>query len=82
MKHKLKKYIKPKIYTKKIKVNFFLTPMGFIDHFNLMGNIYAQSPGGSGTAATSGTSGRDGGTSGTTNGTSGSTSGGTSSPAG
>jgi len=43
MKRKLKKYIKPKIITKKIEVNFFLTQKNWIDQFTFIGNIYLAS---------------------------------------
>lgn len=42
---KLKKYIKAKITAKKIKITYFLTPMGYLDQFNLLGTVYAQSGG-------------------------------------
>lgn len=82
----VKKYIRAKIKEKKIKVSYFLTPMGFLDQFHLIGTVYAQSGGGGdggygGGGATSNTSGggtggagtgsSTGGTSGTNSGTGG-----------
>ena len=40
---KLKKYIRPKIITKKIKVNFFLTNKAWIDKSIFTGSIYLAS---------------------------------------
>lgn len=36
-------YKKPKVSAKKIKVNFFLIPHGFLDDLHLVGDVYAQS---------------------------------------
>lgn len=43
------KYIKPKIKSKKIKISFFLSSASWIDQFNFIGQVYAQS-GGNGTS--------------------------------
>lgn len=50
-----KKYQKPQITNKKVKLSFFLTKISYIDQFNIIGNIYASSGGGSdsGTGTTS-----------------------------
>lgn len=40
------KYISPKITSKKIKLSFFLSNVMWLDQFNLVGNVYAQSGGG------------------------------------
>lgn len=45
MKKLTKKYLKAKIKIKKIKITYFLTPVGFLDQFNLLGTVYAQSGG-------------------------------------
>lgn len=37
------KYQKPKITKKRIKLSFFLTNISWIDQFNLVGKVYAQS---------------------------------------
>lgn len=47
MKKNKKNYIKPKISTKKIRLNYFLSKVWWIDQFKFFGNVYAQS-GGSG----------------------------------
>ena len=45
---KRKKYSKPKIISKKIKLSFFLSNFKFIDSFGWVGNVYAQSSGSTG----------------------------------
>lgn len=42
---KKRKYFTPQIKIKKIKVNFFLSKFYWIDQFNLIGDVYAQSGG-------------------------------------
>lgn len=42
---KKKKYMAPQIKFKKIKVNFFLSNFFWIDEFNMVGDVYAQSGG-------------------------------------
>ena len=48
----LKKYIKPQIKQKKIKLSYFLSNIIWVDQFNLVGKVYAQSSdaGGGGTS--------------------------------
>lgn len=36
-------YSKPKITQKKIKISYFLSNVHWLDQFNLIGNVYAQS---------------------------------------
>ncbi len=75
----LKKYTRAKVTQKRIKLSFFLTPMGFLDQFNLLGTVYAQSGGGGGATSNTaggstggvGTGSSTGGTSGTNSGTGG-----------
>jgi len=45
MKKKKHKYIKPKIVAKKIRLNHFLSNVWWIDRFNFVGSVYAQSGG-------------------------------------
>lgn len=40
-------YQKPKITTKKLKISFFLSRVSWLDQFNMLGSVYAQSGGGS-----------------------------------
>ncbi len=42
---KLRKYIKPTVKEKKLKLNFFLTNSVFLDQFNILGKVYASSIG-------------------------------------
>jgi hypothetical protein len=68
-----KKYKRAKITEKKITASFFLTPMRFLDQFNMVGNIYgasgATSNTSSGSTSSAGTGSSTGGTSGTNSGT-------------
>ena len=41
------KYQKPIIKTKKIKISFFMSKVSVLDQFNIIGDVYAQSGGGS-----------------------------------
>lgn len=40
---KLKRYLKPKISERKVKINFFLSNITWVDQFSLLGDVYAQS---------------------------------------
>lgn len=42
---KLLKYYKPKIAVKKVKISFFLSNIFWLDQFNMVGDVYAQSGG-------------------------------------
>lgn len=42
---KIKKYIKPKIKRRKVKLNYFLSKVFWLDQFNFIGTVYAQSGG-------------------------------------
>ena len=52
LKAKKVKYQKPKMYSKKVKISFFLSQVAILDQFSIMGNVYAQS-GGCSSASTS-----------------------------
>lgn len=41
-------YQKPKLLSKKIKISFFLSKVSWLDGFNALGTVYAQSGGGGG----------------------------------
>lgn len=40
---KKKKYLKPKMSNRKVKLNFFLSNISMLDQFNFIGSVYAQS---------------------------------------
>ncbi len=42
---KVKRYIKPEVTSKKVKISFFLSKVFWVDNFNLVGDVYAQSGG-------------------------------------
>lgn len=41
--NKKKRYIPPKIKVKKVKLSFFMQNVSWLDQFNIIGNVYAQS---------------------------------------
>ncbi len=38
----MKKYQKPKLKVEKVKINFFMSKLWWVDQFNFVGDVYAQ----------------------------------------